>query len=336
MLQQSRRVFGAIISIIICLALTAMSYWAILNKQLIIDQIMVWQYQPTSEVTQIIDRSGLDGYGKFLFLASEPLLATSNDEVTKFNGVCGDIERTTSILGCYSNFQIYLFNVTDAQLDGIRETTAAHETLHAAYVRMNSNEKSTVNSLVEAEAKKLENDADFKQRMAYYRRNEPGQMDNELHSVIGTEIANISPELEMHYEKYFSDRQKVVTLNAKYSSVFQKLNARSTELAAQLNTLATNIKNSSAQYNADVQSINSAIGVFNSRASNGDFSSQAQFNAERAALAARVNAASQVRADIDNEVAKYEAALAEFNSIASQSKKLNNSLDSTLVTAPSV
>lgn len=336
MLQQSRKIFGAIVSILICLGLTAVSYWAILNKQLIIDQIMVWQYQPTSEVTRIIDRSGMDGYGKFLFLASEPLLATSTDEVSKFNSVCGDIERTTSILGCYSNFQIYLFNVTDTQLDGIRETTAAHETLHAAYVRMSSSEKSTVNSLVEAEAKKLENNAEFKQRMAYYRRNEPGQMDNELHSVIGTEIANISPELESHYKKYFSDRQKVVVLNAKYSSVFQKLNARSTELAAQLSILAANIKNNSTQYNSDVQSVNNAISVFNNRAASGDFSSQAQFNAERAALTSRVNALTQTRANINSDISSYEAVLAEFNSIASQSKKLNNSLDSTLVAAPSV
>lgn len=336
MLQQSHKVFSAIVSIIFCLGLLAVSWWAILNKQLILDQLTVWQYQPTSEVIGLIDRSGMDGYGKFLFLASQPLLAKSTDEIKVFNSVCSDVERTTSILGCYSNYQIYVYNVTDAQLDGVRETTAAHETLHAAYMRMGASEKNEVNILLEAEAKKLENSTEFKQRMAYYDRNEPGQRDNELHSVIGTEIANISPELEAHYKKYFSDRQKVVDLNAKYISVFQMLNAKASELSAQLVSLSNSIKNSSNQYNTDVQNLNNEITSFNSRANSGNFTSQAQFNIQRAALADRVAALSQSRTNINNDITKYEAILAEFNSIASQSKKLNNSLNSNLIAAPSV
>jgi len=275
-------------------------------------------------------------HGKFLFLASQPLLAKSTDDVQTFNSTCSNVERTTSILGCYSDYKIYLFDVTDTKLDGVRETTAAHEMLHAAYLRMNDKDKTDVNKLLEAEADKLKANTDFNERMAYYDRNEPGQRDNELHSVIGTEIADISPDLETYYKKYFSDRRKVIILNAKYISVFQKISSRAKELNAELTALAENIKNNAAQYNADVQAVNSSITTFNSNASNGYFTSQSQFNAERANLTSQVSNLSQARAKINSDITKYGTLLDEYNSIASESKKLNNSLDSTLVPAPSV
>lgn len=336
MSQQSNKVISSLVAIISCLILMAASGWAILNRQLILDQITVWQYQPTSEITNLAVKSGLNGYGEFLFYASQPLLAKSTDEIKIFNSVCSDIERTTSILGCYSNYQIYLYDVTDSQLDGIKETTAAHEILHAAYLRMSMSEKNKVDSLLEEEAKKLENNGDFKQRMAYYRRNEPGQFNNELHSVIGTEISNINSELELHYKKYFADRQKVVALNAKYVSVFKQLQAKAAELTVRLNALADSIKAETAQYNKDVQNINNDITAFNNRANSGVFTTQSQFNSERAVLTARVASLSKTKTKINGDISEYESVLAELNSIASQSKKLNNSLDSTLVDVPSV
>lgn len=336
MSQQSFRLVKATFTIIFCLILTGLSYLAILNKQFILDQVTVWQYEPTNDVIALADSAGMGSYGKFLFFASQPLLAKTPDEIKTFNSVCSDVERTTSILGCYSNFQIYLYNVTDAQLYGVKETTAVHETLHAAYLRLSPDEKRNVNLLLEAETVKLEKNKEFNERMAYYDRNEPGQRDNELHSVIGTEVVDISPELEAYYKKYFVNRQKVVSLNAKYISVFQKLTAKANDLLDQLNALAEKINNSSSRYNDDTKSLNADITAFNNRASSGLFTSQSQFNSERLALSARVSALGQDRDNINADILKYDAILAEYNSIASQSKKLNNSLDSKLAPAPSV
>jgi hypothetical protein len=312
--------------------LISISLLLITNKQYIIDQITVWQYHPTSEVSALADRAGMGGYGKFLYLASQPKL----DATQNFNTECDRIENVTSILGCYSDYRIYLYDVTDAQLDGVREVTAAHETLHAAYIRMSDDEKSNVNVLLEAEYKKLETDKDFADLMAFYSRTEPGQRYNELHSIIGTEVADINPALEAHYSQYFSDRQKVVALNAEYSSVFKKLASRANELVTQMNTLSSSISDRSTQYNADVKALNIDIATFDKRAENGDFSSQAQFNSERAALSARVTELNVLRKGVNDDIAKYDSLLAEYNSIASQSKKLNNSIDSTLAPAPSV
>jgi hypothetical protein len=308
------------------------AFLIVINKQYIIDQITVWQYKPTSEITGLVDRAGMGSYGKFLYLASQPSLeATQN-----FNNMCDRVENITSILGCYKNYQIYIYDVTDKQLDGIREVTAAHETLHAAYVRMSESEQKEVDILLEAEYKKLETNKDFSERMAFYARTEPGQRDNELHSVIGTEVAVISPALEAHYEKYFSNRQKVVELDVEYSSVFQKLEDRSKELVGQLNALASSISDRSTQYNSDAQTLYSDIISFNNRANNWGFSSQAQFAFERSILSARVTELDATRISINEDITSYDSILLEYNSIASQSKKLYNSINSTLAPAPSV
>jgi hypothetical protein len=208
--------------------------------------------------------------------------------------------------------------------------------LHAAYARMSDGEKKTVDALLEAEYKKLEGNKSFADLIAFYSRTEPGERDNELHSVIGTEVADLDPALEAHYAKYFSDRQSVVVLYAKYNGVFQNLADRANSLSSQLGTLMTSITNASSQYNTDVQVLNSDIATFNKRAEAGDFTSQGEFDADRALLTVRVNTLDSTRSNINNDIATYNSLLSEYNSIASQSKKLYSSIDSTLDPAPSV
>lgn len=331
MSQQKYSKATAASTFLVCCVLSAISLLLIINKQHVIDQITVWQYNPTSEISALVDRAGMSNYGKFLYLASQPKLDATQD----FNVECDRVENITSILGCYSNYRIYIYDVTDPQLDGIREVTATHETLHAAYARMNNDEKSKVDALLEIEYKKLENDKNFTERMAFYDRTEPGQRDNELHSVIGTEVVDINPVLEAHYSEYFSDRQKVVALNTKYSSVFQELENRANKLSEQLNELASSVSDRVSQYNIKVKALNSDIITFNNRVDSGKIS-QEQFNYERFVLTTRVSDLDAMRTSINNDIKTYDSILAEYNSIASQSKKLNNIIDSTLAPAPSI
>lgn len=332
MLQPKRNKIKIIISLVISMALIAGAILIVFFRQHIIDQITIWQFHPTSAVLNLAQRDGMSDYGKFLYLASQPELDTSSN----FNNVCKKLENTSSVLGCFTDSRIYIYNVTDTQLDGIREVTVAHEMLHAAYQRMSDDEKTAVNILLEAEYKKLENNKNFADLIAFYARTEPGERDNELHSVIGTEVASIDPALEAHYGQYFSNRQATVTLYAKYNGAFQNLTNQANALADQLNALVTSIPIRSAQYNVDVQTLNADIVAFNKRAETGDFLSQAQFNSERAALEARVAALDATKASINDDIANYNSILAQYNSIVSQSKKLYSSIDSTLAPTPSV
>lgn len=332
MLQRNRSKSKVVASVIVSLVLIGLSLAIAINRQFISDMITVWQFKPGSGIVELADRSGMNDYGKFIYLASKPEL----DLPTDFNTACDRIENTTSILGCYSNHRIYLYDVTDPQLDGIREVTAAHETLHAIYLRLSSAEKEEVGLLLEAEFKKLETDDSFQTLMEFYDRTEPGQRDNELHSIIGTEVNDISPELETYYSKYFSDRKKVVALDDKYSSVFEDLSNKAENLVLRLNELAAIISKNTENYNSNARTLNSDILAFNNKTDTGLFTSEYAFYLERSKLVARVSELDDLRTSLEKDTSEYDTKLAEYNSISSQSKKLYDSIDSTLISAPAV
>jgi hypothetical protein len=323
---------GYVASIIVVLVSIVITLVLLGNRQSILDHVSVWQYQPTGDITAFADRTTMNDNGKFLFFASQPSL----EGTQVFNDKCSRIEKSTAILGCYTGSRIYVYDVPNQKLDGIREVTAAHEMLHAAYQRMGDAERKKVDGLVEAEYAKLSTDSEFADRMAFYARTEPGERDNELHSIIGTEVASVSPELEAHYANYFSDRSKVVALHTQYASVFAELQSRSEDLSAQLTALVASIEAGTVDYNREVKQLNADISDFNRRASGGEFETQAAFDGERSRLLARAANLEDMRAGISAQRAKYDALREELTSIASESEALNQSIDSSLAPAPSL
>ncbi len=334
-MRQKTKKSGIIVTVVVCLLLVSISFLLIINKQYIIDQITFLQYKPTAEVANLADRAGMNDRGKFYFYASQPSTYSPANAAT-FNKYCDKIESTTAILGCYNNSKIYIYDVTDKKLDGISEVTATHETLHAIYARLDYEEKTKINKLLDSEYTKLANDKYYADLMLFYSNTEPGQRDNELHSIIGTEVSVISPELESYYNQYFSNRQKVVNLDIKYSSAFKTLKNQADSLTKQIDSLSVSITSGTAQYNDDAMTLNGDIANFNSRANSGDFSSQYQFNNERASLNQRVINLDQERTNIESDISKYKFLISEYNSIATESSKLYDAINSTLVSSPSV
>jgi hypothetical protein len=302
------------------------------NRQQVVDQVTVWQYQPSSQISELAARSSMNDTGKFYFYASRPVV----EDADPFNHDCGRKEASTAILGCYNGQNIFIYNVTNAQLDGIKEVTAAHEMLHAAYARMSQGEKKTIDKLLEAEYEKLKASKEIAERFAFYARTEPGERDNELHSVIGTEVASINPELEEHYKKYFTDRSKIVILHDKYASVFAELQAKSDSLSAKLTELGNKIEQETKNYNAAVSTLNADILDFNRRANGDGFSSKSEFDSERVSLVSRANNLDATRQTINAEIAQYNVLREELKKVASQSETLNRSIDSSLSPAPSL
>ena len=324
--------YGSITSSIIVVVSVVAAILLLLHRQWVVDQLSVWQYKPSSEVASLTTRAGMNGNGVFYFYASHPQI----EEASNFNKNCGRKEASAAILGCYNGHDIFIYNVTNAKLDGIREVTAAHEMLHAVYARLNEAEKSRVGELLTAEYEKLKNDKTFAERMAFYDRTEPGERENELHSIIGTEVQSISPELEDYYKKYFSERHKTVALHQGYATVFNDLQKRGEEISNRLNQLAATIESSSAHYNHEVVELNKDIETFNTRASNGGFTSEGQFNAERVVLVSRARQLEVNRASINTQIAEYNALRDELAVVASESEALSRSIDSNLAPAPSL
>jgi len=304
---------------------------AILNRQYIIDKYNAWEFKPSPEIAQIANDVGLNENGRFYYFASRPEL----DFAKEFNGECRSREQGNAILGCYKNQRIYIYNVNDERLNGLKEVTAAHEMLHAAYERLPESDKKAVNTLLEKEYRK-NSDAEFSKRMDYYKRNQPGEEYNELHSIIGTEFADISPQLEDYYKRYFNNRSQVVALHSKYSDKFKELKRGSASLRKELENLSISINNASLKYNKDISNLNSEINTFNSRAKNGDFSSQEDFLNERSYLIKSTRKLEQDRANINRYIGQYESKRIEYNKLVDESNSMYKAMDSTLAPAPSI
>lgn len=322
-------------SIVFALSIAAIAFatWLFLNRQYVVDQLTVWSYEPTAAVQAVNDRAAFTREGNFLFYATQPVLTTQEE----FNTGCPRQEVGSPILGCYTGEgRIYIYDITDPRLDGMEEVTAAHEMLHAVWARLSKKaQEALTNQLTTAYAEI--NDADLTERMEYYERTEPGEFVNELHSILGTEFAALSPELEAHYAKYF-DRSAILALHDSYSSVYDALYARADELYAEMNTLSTSIEDRLSVYNQESAQLSADIAVFNARAASGDFTSTAQFYSERAVLVSRSNELESDRTEINNDINAFNDLQKEYEDIAAQIEVLNDSIDSftTIDTSPSL
>jgi hypothetical protein len=106
-----------------------------------------------------------------------------------------------SVLGCFSSGRITILAVTDPRLDGMLETTSAHEMLHAAWSILTPDERDDLASGLHAVYAQTE-DADLIDKVESYRRADPSVLclrdrgcrtgtDTELASGVGPENTGI-------------------------------------------------------------------------------------------------------------------------------------------------
>ena len=320
--MNSRR--GTIIRLIVSLVLLLGAGWLFLNRMYVVDQMAVWRYTPTLEISQMASRSSMNDNGRFLFYASTPSVQDRNE----FNQFCRKIVEKSAVLGCYTSGQIYIYNISDPRLDGIKDVTAAHEMLHAAYDRLSPSEKSEVEAMIETAAAQVDSES-LKRKLELYDTTEPTQRLNELHSMLGTEIKSLPPDLETYYARYFTNRLTLVSLSERYEQVFGELEKQQKQLVSELNALVDDINESSASYTSQFASLQDAIESFNTRAENGSYTSESQFNSERNRLIAQQANLREFREDIAEKVALYDTKKAELDNLNVTAQGLQNSIDST-------
>ena len=303
----------------------AVAYW--FGPQLL-DEFRAQQYTPSSQISAIEQRVTLTPAGKRIFYATSPEVQDSG----QFNSSCHSVERTTAILGCYYRDRIYLYNVQNDELDGALDVTAAHELLHAAYARLNAFERQKVDGLVRAAYQKVKDEPTLKRLMEYYKQAEPGAEVNELHSILGTTIANLDSELERHYARYFTNRASIVALNQRYTQVFSELDQQAASLKTKISTEESALKTETDTYQNELNQLNSDIQSFNQRAASGDFSSQ-EFYAARNVLSGRVAALNRRQNQLNARISAYNTMIVEYNKLAVRAQQLNQSMNG--VSAPS-
>ena len=318
----------ALFIIIPSVFLYALIQFGLINSTRIAEQFEYCSFKPTAQIAQLVTDSGMNDRGKFYFYITQPQI----DGKDAFNQHCPDDETEENVVfGCYTrqpDDRIYIYNITDSKVKDIVSVTAAHEMLHAVYERMNSGERNKIDKMLKDQLAKT-TDPDLLATVKFYDKFEPGERYNELHSIFGTEVAQLSPELEKYYDKYFSNRSKVVEQAAKYKKVIDDMKAQEEQLNAQLETLKNEIDAQEAAYTAAADQLSRDISNFNSCADTvGCFSSMSRFNSQRANLLARESALDAQYDAINQTIDEYNAVVEKYNALGTEAKKLMQSIDS--------
>lgn len=206
------------VTLVLPLALFIIGAWQYQN---ISDFLRLVDYEPSPRIAEIRNDIRLTDQGEKLFYVHDPQVVDSSN----FNMSCPVYEETI-VLGCYfTNSSIYIFDVEDSrpELQGVEEVTAAHELLHAAYDRLTTSEKKWLDDLLTNVYNSLPQDSPIRKNIDEYRKQGEDVVKNELHSIIGTEVAEIPDELENYYARYFEDRSVIVSIAQSYSDVFRSL-----------------------------------------------------------------------------------------------------------------
>ncbi len=308
------------LSIVVGLFLIVVGWLSLVHRQELVDRWKLLNYEPSTEIQALADESGMSERGRRIYYVTHPIL----DDKTSFANHC-PVTESTIVLGCFDGRQIFILKVNEPKLDGVEQVTAAHEMLHAAYKRLPPTEKQRIKALVRASFTKL-NDPSLNKTYEVYQKTEPGEEDNELHSILGTEYGSLDPELETYYKRYFDDRTKVVTLAKKYSSVFKDLQNQVAEYDQQLADLKNSIEAQQFTLGKEQTSVNAERARLDKLLSTGQI--QAYNDAVPAFNQSIANYNASV-AKLQSDVAEYNKLVVERNKLATAQRDLTNSLEAT-------
>ncbi|MBR5389463.1 hypothetical protein IK146_02805 [Candidatus Saccharibacteria bacterium] len=292
----------------------------LINHTAIVDTFKGIGYNPTPDMLTVKQSLQLTDEGTRIFNATRPLLASSDD----FNSSCESHDEAVSVLGCYTGDRIYIYNVDDASLPGIRESTAAHELLHAIWNRLTGLEKSELVPVLEQVYS--QQSGNLHETIESYPEDE---RIGELYVRIATQITSLPDALETHYAKYFSDQDKVASFYNSYIKPFNELNNQITQLKAELDALNAEITEKTAYLDGRVSVFDSAVAEFN-RCANiaGCFSSEYAFNTRRAELVREQQSINAENAALNEIIDAYNQKAEVYNSSIIRSTELQNIINS--------
>lgn len=199
-----------------------------LNYEGLLDYYALSTYSPSVKLAAFESRISLSTPARATLYRAQPTF----DDKTSFNVDC-DTRPHELELGCYYHGRIYVLQIDNASLATEMDVVSAHELLHAQWDKMGAGERATLSAELER-VYGVVADNDLRDRMASYAKSEPGEQTNELHSILGTEFASLSPVLEAHYAKYFQNRSQIVSAHSSYKAVFE---SRRAELETELSNI---------------------------------------------------------------------------------------------------
>lgn len=312
--------FKKVLILVTFVSVVVLAGLAVINKQQLKDYYVVSTTDVQPAAAAIQSSIKLTDEGDFLYEASQPEVLASD----AFNIACKNVaEEHSVVLGCYTNQRFYVYAVDDARLDGVQEVTAAHELLHAVYERLSNDEKAKLNTQLTAVASTID-DQHFRETVEAYRKANARQVNNELHSILGTEIAVLPASLEEHYAQYFTDRQAIVAYSNQYQTVFRESERQRSVYEAQRATLKSQID----QINQQIDELQKTLNNKQQELKTLRRSDIAAYNAQVPTFNNLVADYNALIEQVKSFIANYNEIIAKENALAVTQNELQQLLDS--------
>jgi hypothetical protein len=288
-----------------------------IRRQAISDWLRLVRYTPPAAVAALASDDTMTATAKNLFYVNHPDITTGKD----FTSHCPAGTEKTVVLGCYvgNDGGIYIYRVTDARLNGVEQVTAAHEMLHAAYRRLSGPERAKVNAMLEDFYAHDLHDARIKSTLDAYRSSEPHDLDNEMHSIFGTEVADLPPALEAYYRHYFTNRQAVTNYTAVYQSEFSSRQAQVAAYDATLKSLKQQIDEDKASLQQQQSKLDALQAQVQADRARGD---QAAYDADARAYNQQVSTYNALIRAVTDEINRYNEIVDKRNAVALEEQQL--------------
>ncbi len=318
-MKQTSRLFAAVCSFAIIFG----SIFAFTQRQHILDALALRNYSPSERIVALANDTTMQDSTRRVFYVNHPQL---NDK-TAFRTNCPATEQSI-VLGCYVERNgIFLLDVNDPRLEGVIQVTAAHEVLHAQYDRLSASERNRLDGLTGAFFATLNNER-LTKTIEQYRAKDASVVPNELHSILATEVRELSPELEAYYSQYFKNRSQLVSFSEKYEQTFVSLTNQVEEYDKQLTILKQAIESDQMEIeaqNVEIEQQKQRLdGLINSGATNEYNDSVPGFNT----LVKRYNGLiASARAQIN----EYNTIVEKRNAIATTEQELVEAINSNAV-----
>lgn len=294
-----------------------------MQRQALYDYARLFNYAPPTKVAQLATDATMTDSARHLYYINHPELK----DRTNFSLFCDVGTEKTAVLGCYKGGQrgIYLLNVSNAELAGIEQVTAAHEMLHAAYERLSTKERTRVDNLLQDYYQNQLTSENVKSTMNEYKKTEPDQLINEMHSIFGTQIADLPAELNDYYRQYFTDRAKLVSYYASYEQAFTSRQQQINQADAQLDSWKQRINELEGTVKSQQSQLQNQRNTLNRYRENGNAEA---YNNGVDAFNALVTSYNAKVAELQDLITKYNQLVETRNSIAFEERQLAQSLSS--------
>lgn len=279
-------------------------------------------YEPSEQAEEVRDALELTDKGKRIFAATRPEVEASEE----FNEHCDSHDADVSLLGCYTDGRIYVYDITTEELMAANKVTMAHELLHAVWERMGEWERDEVKVwLKEVYAREQEW---FDEELEPYDESERLE---EIYTRAATKLEELPEELEEHYAKIFRNRKRIVEYYREYEAPFVRLRDELNELEETIERVSKEIEWERVEYVEEVDELDAKIARFNACADTaGCFVSQAEFTRQRNMLMVEKEKLEARRSELNEKIAENNQRIVDYRDKQAALGKLGDAMNSNI------